>query len=95
MKQKKNAEKVLLWTLGVGLVFSGIAFAFKIATFIWTLSSDDFRGTFDVGIVVYFFVSAGWMFLLVWAWTTGKFQEMERAKFEMLKQEEEYERLGI
>lgn len=95
MKRRTDAEKVLLWTLGVGLVFSGLAFAFKIATFIWTLSSDDMKGTFDVSITVYFFVSAGWLCLLVWAFASGKFREMEKAKFEMLRQEEEYERLGI
>jgi hypothetical protein len=89
------SRALVIYTLVVGIVLSGVAFAYKIATFIWTLSSPDFRGTFDVGIVVYFVVTAGWLCLLVWAFLTGKFTQMERAKLEMLEQEEEYERRGI
>jgi hypothetical protein len=86
---------VVIWTMIVGVILAGIAFAYKIAAFIFTLSSPDFRGTFDVSITVYFFVSAGWLCVLVWAFLTGKFKQMERAKYDLLKQEEEYERLGI
>jgi hypothetical protein len=89
------ARLVLVWTLVVGVVSAAVAFGFKIAGFIHALSSSDFRGTFDVGITVYFFVSAGWLCLLVWCWLTRKFQRMEETKHELLQREEEYERLGI
>jgi hypothetical protein len=95
MSTKTPAERILVWSLAVGLVFSAIAFAFKIAAFIWTMTSEDFRGTFDVSITVYFFVSAGWLCLLVWCFRTGKFHEMEKSKGEPLRLEEEYERRGI
>jgi hypothetical protein len=91
----RASRLLIIYTMVVGIVLSGLAFAYKIACFIWTLSSPDFQGTFDVGIVVYFAVSAGWLCVLVWAFLSGKFKEMERAKLEMLKQEEEYDRLGI
>jgi hypothetical protein len=91
----RRTRLVVLYTLVVGLVLTAIAFAYKIAAFIWTLSSPDFRGTFDVGVTVYFVVSAGWLCLLVWAFATGKLKNVERTKLEMLRQEEEYERLGI
>ena len=91
----RSAKLLFVWTLGVGVMLAGVAFAYKIAGFIYALSSRDFRGTFDVGITVYFFVSAGWLCLLVWCLLTGKFKQMERAKFDMLRQEEEYERRGI
>jgi hypothetical protein len=91
----RRARMVVLYTLVVGLVLTGVAFAYKIAAFIWTLSSADFRGTFDVSVTVYFVISAGWLCLLIWAFATGKLKDMERAKLEMLRQEEEYERLGI
>jgi hypothetical protein len=91
----RAARLVITWTLVVGVVFAGIAFGFKLAAFIHALSSPDFRGTFDVGITVYFIVSAGWLCVLVWAYLRGKFKEMEKAKYDMLRQEEEYERLGI
>lgn len=91
----RSTEKLFIWTIGVGVVLAGVAFAYKIAGFVHVLTSPDFRGTFDVGISVYFAVSAGWLCLLAWCFTTGKFARMERAKYDMLKQEEEYERRGI
>ena len=91
----RRARRAVIYMLVLGLVLTGLAFAYKVAAFIWTLSSPDFRGTFDVGVTVYFVVSAGWLCLLVWAFVTGKFKDMERAKLEMLRQEEEYERRGI
>jgi hypothetical protein len=89
------ARRLFVWVLGLGVALGGVAFAYKIAGFVWTLSSRDFAGTFDVSITVYFFVSAGWLCLLVWSLLTGKFKQMERSKLEMLRQEEEYERRGI
>ena len=91
----RAARLLFIWILIVGIFFSGLAFAYKIAGFIWTLSSPDFKGTFDVSITVYFFVSAGWACLLVWCYLAGKFKDMERQKHELLAQEKEYERLGI
>jgi hypothetical protein len=95
MVDDRGTRLLFIWILVVGIVFSGLAFAFKIAGFIYTLSSVDFRGTFDVSIVVYFFVAAGWACLLVWCYLGGKFKDMESQKQGMLRQEEEYERLGI
>lgn len=91
----RRSELLFLWTIGVGVLFSGVAFAYKIAGFIHVLTSPDFRGTFEVGILVYFAVSAGWLCLLCWCFLTSKFSQMERQKFDILKQEEEYERRGI
>ena len=89
------ARLLLIWTLVAGVALSGIAFAYKMAGFIWALTSPDFQGTFDVSITVYLFVAAGWGCLLAWCYVTGKFQQMERSKSELLRQEEEYERRGI
>ena len=93
--QDRASRLLIIWTLLVGMILSGVAFAYKIASFIFTLTSKDFQGTFDVSVTVYFVVTAGWLCLLVWAFLTGKFKHMERAKYELLRQEEEYERLGI
>ena len=92
---ERQSELLFLWTIGVGILFAGVAFAYKIAGFIHVLTAKDFKGTFDVGITVYFVVAAGWLCMLTWCFLTGKFQQMEREKYEMLKQEEDYERRGI
>lgn len=91
----RASRLVVIWTMVVGVALAGVAFAYKIAGFIFTLSSPDFRGTFDVGVTVYFCVSAAWLCLLSWCLLTGKFKRMEHAKYELLRQEEEYDRLGI
>ncbi|MCK6549767.1 hypothetical protein L6R52_28275 [Myxococcota bacterium] len=79
----------------VGIVLSGLGFAYKVAEFMFTMSAPEFAGSFDVPVIVYFAVAGGWFVLLVWCFTTGKFQEMERGKTDLLAQEEEYERNGI
>ena len=91
----RGSRLLLLWVMIVGVVFGGIAFAYKVAGFIFALSSEDFAGTFDVGITVYFFVAGGWLSLLVWCLLTGKFKRVEDTKLDLLRQEAEYERHGI
>jgi hypothetical protein len=91
----RASRLLLVWTMLVGVFLAGLAFAYKIAGFVFTLSSPDFRGTFDISIVVYFFVTGGWLCLLVWCLLAGKFKRMERAKYDLLRQEEEYDRQGI
>jgi hypothetical protein len=88
-------ERMFLWIamiFGVGV--SGVAFAYKIAEFIFTVSGDEVKGFADVPVTVYFVVAAGWLSLLVWCFVTGKFVDVERSKYEMLEREAEYERLG-
>jgi hypothetical protein len=78
----------------LGTIAAGLAFAYKLAEFIFTLSSDEAKGFADVPVTVYFFVAAGWLALLVWCFATGKMRDLESTKHEMLAQEEEYERRG-
>lgn len=86
------------WWLGAGLIVmmlaTGVAFTYKIAEFIFTLGSEEVQGFADVPVTVYFVVAAGWMCLLAWCFLTGAFRGLEQAKFDILKQEDEYERRG-
>lgn len=92
---ERATRMVFIWSLGIGILLSGVAFAFKVAEFIYTMSSEAAKGFADVPVTVYFAVAAGWICFLGWALTTGKFKDMERAKYDMIEQEEEYERQGI
>lgn len=84
-----------LWIgMVLGLLMAGTAFTYKVAEFIFTIGSDEVKGFADVPVTVYFIVAAGWLCLLVWCKATGKFADLERAKFEMLEAEAEYERRG-
>ncbi len=89
-------EKTLLWVAMIGgVVLAGVSFSYKVAEFIFTMSSEDAKGFADVPITVYFVVASGWMLLLAWSFMTGKFTNHHVAKYDMLAQEEEYERRGI
>jgi hypothetical protein len=93
--RRERTRKIALWTVMLaGLAVAGTAFAFKIAEFIFTIGSDEVQGFADVPVTVYFFVAAGWLCLLVWCFVTGKFGDLERAKYDMLEAEAEYERRG-
>jgi hypothetical protein len=94
--QMDTRSKRMLWvTTVVGIVFGGAAFIYKVIEFMFTLSSPESRGFAEVPVMVYFCVAAGWLFLLAWCFLTGKLKNNEEAKFEMLRMEEDYERLGI
>ena len=90
-----GARRVIVGTLVFGILIGGLAFAYKMAEFIHTLSSPDFAGTFDVGITVYFVVAGGWLCLLVWCLLTGQWKKMESGKYDLIADEEAYERRGI
>lgn len=86
---------VLLWVSMIGgIVAAGVAFVYKLAEFIFTLNSSAAQGFADVPVTVYFAVASGWLLLLVWCWRTGKFKDIESSKWDMLRQETEYERRG-
>ncbi len=87
--------KILLWVSMIfGIVASGVAFAYKLAEFIFTLNSNSVQGFADVPVTVYFVVAMGWLVLLAWSYFTGKLKDIESSKWDMLRQETEYERRG-
>ena len=87
--------KLLLWASMIfGIVVAGVAFAYKLAEFIFTLNSNSVQGFADVPVTIYFVVAAGWLSLLAWCFVTGKFKDGESSKWDMLRQEIEYERRG-
>lgn len=88
-------ERILLWIfMIVGIGAAGVAFAYKVAEFIFTLESDDAQGFADVPVTVYFAVAAGWLCLLCWCFLRGDFTDVERSKYEMLEMEAAHERRG-
>jgi hypothetical protein len=87
--------RIILWTAMIaGLIAAGTAFSYKVAEFIFTLGSKDVQGFADVPVTVYFAVAAGWLCLLGYCFASGKFKDIESSKWDMLKQEMEYERRG-
>ena len=90
-----RAGRIVLWTIMIlGLSGAGVAFTYKIAEFLFTLGSDEVKGFADVPVTVYFVVASGWLCLLVWCFLTGKFTNLEQAKYDFFEKEAEYERRG-
>jgi hypothetical protein len=88
-------QRWLLYTsIALGMLGAGTAFCYKIAEFLFTLNSEEVKGFADVPVTVYFAVAAGWLALLVWSFLTGKLTEVEETKCDLIRMEEEYERLG-
>ncbi len=87
--------KILLWASMIGgILAAGVAFVYKLAEFMFTLNSSSVQGFADVPVTVYFVVATGWLVLLAWSWYSGKFKDIESSKWDMLRQETEYERRG-
>ena len=70
------------------LITSGTAFAYKVAEFMFTLTSSEVQGFAEVPITVYFVVAGGWLCLLVWCFITGKFKDLEDSKWDPIRSEE-------
>ena len=81
-----HAFFVLACTVG------GVMFVFKLHEFLLTIKRDELVGFAVDPILVYAFVAIGFLLLLAWAFLTGQFRDIERAKYEMLERVERQER---
>ena len=81
-----HAFFVLACTVG------GVMFVFKLHEFLLTIKRDELVGFAVDPILVYAFVAIGFLLLLAWAFLTGQFRDIERAKYEMLERIERQER---
>jgi len=71
---------------------AGCMFTFKIFSFLRTIKKDELAGFAFDPIIVYALVAMGFLCLLAWAYLTGQFRDVERAKFDMLQRFDEQER---
>ena len=71
---------------------AGGMFVFKLFSFMKTIKRDELAGFAFDPIVVYAFVTMGFLCLLAWAFLTGQFRDLERTKYEMLERFDEQER---
>lgn len=84
-----RAKPIVIAVMTLGVLLSGVAFAYKVAEFIFTISSEEAKGFADVPVVVYFAVAGGWLCLLAWSWLTGQLSGIEDNKHLPLELEEE------
>ena len=71
---------------------AGCMFVYKLFSFLRTIKRDELAGFAFDPILTYAFVAMGFLFLLAWAFLSGQFKDIERAKYEMMERFEEQER---
>ncbi|MFT7679992.1 MAG: nitrogen fixation-related uncharacterized protein [Planctomycetota bacterium] len=77
----------------VGCVFGGLVFCGKLFAFLRTLKSEEMSDFAADPIIIYGFVTAGFLCLLAWAYMTGQFKDIEAPKYEMLTRFAEVEKM--
>ena len=76
----------------LAVTVAGCMFTFKLFSFLKTIKRDELAGFAFDPILIYAFVAMGFLCLLAWAYLTGQFRDVERAKYDMLERFDEQER---
>lgn len=76
----------------LAVLTAGCMFVFKLHEFLRTIKTDELAGFAFDPILVYGFVAMGFFCLLTWAYLTGQFKDIEKAKYEMLERFAQQER---
>lgn len=71
---------------------AGTMFFFKLHEFLQTVKNDELAGFAFDPIMTYGFVAAGFFLLLLWAFFTGQFKDIESTKYEMMDRVQAQER---
>lgn len=89
-KQTRAQRITLIVFLLVFLLPAGVGFAIKLYEFMTVANGATSEGTFMlVPVLNYFIVFMGMLCMLAWAATNGMFRDIEKPKFDMLRQERE------
>jgi nitrogen fixation-related uncharacterized protein len=72
-------------------VAAGGMFIFKLFSFMKTIKREEMDGFAFDPIMIYALVAMGFLTLLVWAYLTGQFRDIEGPKYEMLERFHEQE----
>jgi hypothetical protein len=95
MKRKAWSDNrtVSVLVVGIAVAAAGLTFMYKLYEFIAAAAAGYMPGILTASVMPYFFISAGFLLLAAWAWAGGHYKSIEQPKRDMLRQEEEYEKL--
>ena len=74
--------------LGTVSVLAGIGFLVKLYEFWVSLEDKDIVGFAIAPLANYFLVAGGFLALLIWAFLSGQFSDTEKAKTDLLEEQE-------
>ena len=90
MKAPKNKVQFFLVAfLGLASLLAGCGFLYKLFEFFLSIDDPDILGFAIAPLANYFLVAGGFFALLIWAFLSGQFSDIERAKHDLLKDQEQ------
>jgi hypothetical protein len=89
----KDGKFVSVVVVAVTVAAAGVTFLFKLYEFVAASTTGVVPAIVTATVLPYFFVSAGFLLLAAWAWAGGHYKNIEGPKRDMLRQEQEYEKL--
>ena len=87
----RKVRRVMTWILGVVVVFSGLAFFYKLYEFFHDLTDTEGLRFAGSHLLTYCLVAAGFLLLLTYAFLKGHYADIEKPKYELLEQEDRYD----
>ena len=88
----RTIRRAVLGFFVLAVTAAGCMFTYKLFAFLKTIKRDELAGFAFDPILIYALVAMGFLCLLAWAFLTGQFRDLERAKYDMLERFEEQER---
>ena len=92
LNQRSPRARIFLWLFSVTMILiAGTAFMFKLIEFFHTATTDgpEALGSFLLPVLNYLLVATGFGLLFLWAYFTGQFRDVERAKYRMLQMQKQ------
>jgi hypothetical protein len=91
ISRERSARRGILTFFVIAVTIAGCMFTFKLYSFLQTIQRDELAGFAFDPIVIYGIVAAGFGCLLMWAFLSGQFKQIEEPKHAMLKRALEQE----
>ena len=89
---KKKLQLALVWFFGGASLFAGLGFLYKLYEFFISLDDKSILGFAIAPLANYALAAGGFLCLLVWAFLSGQFSNIEQAKFDLLADQERFDR---
>ena len=83
--RKRSVRQSVLIFFCTAITIAGCMFFYKLFQFLKTIRKDELAGFAFDPIIVYGVVAVGFLFMLGWAFLSGQFRDVERAKYDMLE----------
>jgi hypothetical protein len=89
---RDGARRWTLWFFFLVIFAAGLGFSYKLYEFIHDLLAEEGLRFAGAHILTYLLVAGGFFLLLLFAFLTGHFSDIEQPKYDLLEREKELDR---